>query len=74
MPQEVHEPVQSSAGIGYTRTMETTWIKNPGHSYSYKSSCSTKFIDRDSRGWKLYTQALGRWTYFSTLEAAQAVT
>jgi len=54
--------------------METTWIKNPGHSYSYKSSCGTKFIDRDSRGWKLYTQALGRWTYFSTLEAAQAVT
>ena len=52
--------------------MDATWIKNPGHSHSFKSSCGTKFIDRDSRGWKLFTAALGAWTYFSTLEAAKA--
>lgn len=52
--------------------METTWNAVPHHTYSLKSSCGTKFISRDSRGWKLHTPALGRWTYFPTLEAAKA--
>lgn len=52
--------------------MDTTWTKVPHHTYSYRSSCGTKFIDRDSRGWKLYTPASRGWTYHSTLEAAKA--
>lgn len=52
--------------------MDATWTKVPAHSYLHRSSCGTKFIDRDSRGWKLHTPALGKWTYFSTLAAAMA--
>lgn len=51
--------------------MDATWIKIPQHTHSYRSACGTKFIDRDGRGWKLYTPALGAWTYFPTLQAAQ---
>jgi len=52
--------------------MNTAWIAIPQHTHSFRSSCGTKFIARDSRGWKLHTPALGAWTYFSTLEAAKA--
>lgn len=52
--------------------MKTTWLPVPQHTYSLKSDCGTKFIDRDSRGWKAYSPVLGKWTYFSTLEAAKA--
>lgn len=52
--------------------MNATWSKVPYHTHLHRSPCGTKFIDRDSRGWKLYTPALGQWTYFPTLEAAQA--
>ena len=52
--------------------METLWIPVPQHTHSFKSSCGTKFIGRDSRGWKLWTPALGAWTYFPTLSAAKA--
>lgn len=51
--------------------MNTTWNAIPQHTHSYRSACGTKFIGRDARGWKLYTPALGQWTYFSTLEAAK---
>lgn len=51
--------------------MNATWIKVPQHTYSYRSACGTKFIDRDTRGWKAYSPTLGAWTYFSTLTAAQ---
>lgn len=51
--------------------MDITWNKVAGHTYTLKSSCGSKFIDRDDRGWKLYTPVLGRWTYFATLEAAK---
>ena len=52
--------------------MNTTWNAVPQHTHLHASACGTKFIDRDSRGWKLHTPALGRWTYFPTLEAAKA--
>ena len=52
--------------------METVFAKVPQHSYLFRSACGTKFIDRDGRGWKLYTPALGKWTYFPTFKAAVA--
>jgi hypothetical protein len=52
--------------------METVFNKVPQHTHLYKSSCGTKFIDMDSRGWKLYAPSLGKWTYFSTFAAAKA--
>lgn len=64
--------VQSSTRKGYNKTMDTTWIKVPHHLHSYRSPCGTKFIDRDSRGWKLHTPKLEAWTYFPTLDAAKA--
>jgi hypothetical protein len=52
--------------------MDSTWTKVAQHTHLYKSSCGTKFIDMDSRGWKLYTPSLGKWTYFSSLAAAKS--
>jgi hypothetical protein len=52
--------------------MKTIFNKVPQHTHLYRSTCGTKFIDLDWRGWKLYTPARGKWTYFSTLEAAKA--
>ena len=65
--------MQSSLLKWYTETMDTntTWATVPHHVHALRSTCGTKFIDRDSRGWKLYTPKLGAWTYFNTLEAAK---
>lgn len=52
--------------------METVFNKVPQHSYLFRSACGTKFIDRDGQGWKLFTPALGKWTYFPTFKAAVA--
>mgnify|MGYP003348464357 CR=1 FL=1 len=52
--------------------METVFTKVPQHTHLFRSACGTKFIDRDSRGWKLYTPALGKWTYFPTFQACLA--
>jgi len=52
--------------------MNAAWNKVPQHSHLYRSACGTKFIDRDSRGWKAHSPALGGWTYFPTLTAAQS--
>lgn len=51
---------------------KTTFVKVPQHTYLFKSACGTKFIDRDSYGWKLYTPKLAKWTYFDSFEAAVA--
>lgn len=64
--------VQKSMVKGYSGPMNATWNAVPQHTHLHVSACGTKFIDRDSRGWKLHTPALGRWTYFPTLEAAKA--
>ena len=62
--------VQSSCQKVYTRTMNTPFAKVPQHTYLFQSACGTKFIDRDGwKGWKLYTPALGKWTYFPTFAA-----
>ena len=52
--------------------MDATWTKVPQHTHLFRSACGTRFIDRDSRGWKLFTPTLGRWTYFPTFEACAA--
>lgn len=70
--EKVREGVQSSTRKSYIKTMETVFNKVPQHTHLYKSSCGTKFIDMDSRGWKLYAPSLGKWTYFSTFSAAKA--
>jgi hypothetical protein len=54
----------------YTETMKNAFAPVPQHTHLFLSACGTKFIDRDSRGWKLYTPALGKWTYFPTFTAA----
>ena len=52
--------------------METVFAKVPQHTHLYRATCGTKFIDRDGRGWKLFTPVLGVWTYFPTLKACLA--
>lgn len=49
-----------------------TFTKVPHHTYAHKGSDGVSFIDRDRRGWKLWSPKTGTWAYYSTFEKAVA--